>query len=590
MINKKSNMKSNSKFISIIILALTSFLLPFSTNAQEDRPDFVNNREYPQWFKDAKLGIFIHFGLYSVPSWSGKEQYAEWFYKGLISGDSARINYQKKVFGENFKYEDYKDIFKAELFDANQWADLFKRSGAKYVLFTSKHHDGYCMWNSKYAKNWNSYETAPKRDFCQELTDAVRKRGMEMGLYYSLTEWTNPLYRWTIDTNISIENYAKNHLVPQFKELVDKFKPTIIFSDGDWDHTYKELHSDELVEFYYKIVGEKAIVNDRFGKGFNHGFLTPEYSAGIIETKRPWAECRGIGRSFGLNRNEDIESYKTSEEIIKHFVKLVAGGGGLTLNVGPSADGQIPLIQQERLLDLGHWLLLNGEAIYGSKPYIKPYDECDVISSDELRNIETVIDFDWVRNSPYDDVPEDNFSILWTGIIKPNFDEEYTIICNADDYAKVYLNNKLIINTKEKENSAIVNLKKGKEYNIRVKYSETIQNASISLKWKSLSQKEEPIKTIWSEEISWKEPYVCYTTNNNNLYAIAFSIPKDNLVLKLDKAPKKDMTIYFLDTPYPEMQWTYKDGELIINTSKIKYSDVKSKSAWVFMLIDYLKD
>lgn len=579
-------MKSNTLFILIFF----SFLIPFSTNAQKDRPVFVNNREYPQWFKDAKLGIFIHFGLYSVPSWSGKEQYAEWFYKGLISGDSARINFQKKVFGDKFKYEDYKDIFKAELFDANQWADLFKRSGAKYVIFTSKHHDGYCMWNSKYAKNWNSYETSPKRDFCQELTDAVRKRGMEMGLYYSLTEWTNPLYRWTIDTNISIDSYVNEHLIPQFKEMVDKFKPTIIFSDGDWDHTYKELHSDELVDYYYKVVGKKAIVNDRWGSGFNHGFLTPEYSAGIIETKRPWAECRGIGRSFGLNRNEDLDSYKSSEEIIQHFVQLVAGGGGLTLNVGPSADGQIPLIQQERLLDLGSWLNINGEAIYASKPYIKPYDEWDVMYSDKERDFESVIDFDWVRNSPYDNVPEDNFSIIWKGIIKPNFDEEYTIICNADDYAKVYLNNKLIINTKEKENSAIVKLKKDKEYNIEVKYFETIQNASISLKWKSLSQKEEPIKTIWTEEISWKEPYVCYTTNKNNLYAITFSIPKDNLVLKLDKAPKKDMKVYFLDNPHLEIPWVYKDGRLMINTSSIKYSDVKSNSAWVLKLGDYLKE
>lgn len=578
-------MKSSLRTVFIFAICIT--FLSSITIAQEKRPDFVNNREYPQWFKDAKLGIFIHFGLYSVPSWSGKEQYAEWFYKGLISGDSARIDFQKKVFGENFKYEDYKDLFKAELFDAEAWATLFKRSGAKYILFTSKHHDGYCMWDSKYAKNWNSMETAPKRDFCQELTDAVRKRGMEMGLYYSLTEWTNPLYRWTQDTNITIENYAQKHLIPQFKELVDKFKPTVLFSDGDWDHTYKELHSDELVDYYYKVVGEKAIVNDRFGKGFNHGFLTPEYSAGIIEANRPWAECRGIGRSFGLNRNEDLASYKSSEEIIQHFVQLVASGGGLTLNVGPSADGQIPLLQQERLLDLGKWLSQNGEAIYGTKPYKKPYDE-SMVSIPGL--IDSVINFDWVRNSPKKLISEDNFNVTWFGIIKPKFSEKYTISCKADDYALVYLNNKIIIDTKNNINFYEVELNKGEEYKVYVEYVEKNLEASISLKWKSKSQEEEPIKAKWKSEYKCNKPYVCYTTNKNNLYAIAYSIPEKNLVLKLDKAPKDDMIIYFLDNTHPEMQWNYKDGELIINTSTIKFSDVKSKSAWVFVLSDYLKD
>ncbi|MDD2488323.1 MAG: alpha-L-fucosidase, partial [Bacteroidales bacterium] len=460
-------MKSKS-----LVLFLAYLLFSFSCFSQVERPKSITEREYPKWFSDAKLGIFIHFGLYSVPSWSAPEQYAEWFYKGLISGDSARINFQKRVFGENFKYEEYKNIFKAELFDANEWANLFKRSGAKYVLFTSKHHDGYAMWNSAYSKGWNSYETAPKRDFCQELTDAVRAKGLEMGLYYSLTEWTNPLYRWTIDTNISIENYVRQHMHPQFKELVTKFRPSIIFSDGDWDHSAKAFGSDELVDWYYKTVGEKAIVNDRWGGGFNHGFITPEYSAGIIETSRPWAECRGIGRSFGLNRNESIESYKSSEEIIRHFVKLVAGGGGLTLNVGPSADGKIPLLQQERLLDLGNWLSINGEAIYGSKPFTKQYEQWDVNRVDKERDFESIIDFDWVRNSPSVDIPEDNFSIIWTSKIRPSYEEEYTITCNADDYAKVYLDNRLIIDTRDKTNSKNIKLKKDKDYNIEVKYFE----------------------------------------------------------------------------------------------------------------------
>ena len=177
------------KRIKLVLLCL---LAGVGLQAQGDLMSSLRSRPYPQWFSDAKLGIFVHYGLYSVPSYSGKEQYAEWFYKGLISGDSLRINFQKEVFGEDFRYEDYKHIFKAELFDADAWAELFKRSGAKYVVFTSKHHDGYCMYDSRYAKGWSSATTAPQRDFCKELTDAVRKRDMKMCMYLSLIHISEP--------------------------------------------------------------------------------------------------------------------------------------------------------------------------------------------------------------------------------------------------------------------------------------------------------------------------------------------------------------------------------------------------------------
>lgn len=204
--------------------------------------------------------------------------------------------------------------------------------------------------------------------------------------------------------------------------------------------------------------------------------------------------------------------------------------------------------------------------------------------------IDSVINFDWVRNSPFKVISEDNFNVTWFGIIKPKFSEKYTISCKADDYALVYLNNKMIIDTKNNINSFEVEFNKGEEYKVYVEYVEKNLEASISLKWKSRSQEEEHIKARWKSEYKCNKPYVCYTTRNNDLYAISFSIPNDKLVLKLDKKPKDDMTIYFLDNPYSEITWTYKDGELIINTSSIKYSDVKSKSAWLFKLSDYLKD
>jgi alpha-L-fucosidase len=572
-----------------IVLILLMVVNLFSLSAQEN--EVFKDREYPQWFSDAKLGIFIHYGLYSVPSYSDKEQYAEWFYKGLISGDSLRINFQKEVFGENFEYRDYKDLFKAELFNAAEWADLFAKSGAKYILFTSKHHDGYCMWDSEYAKGWSSATTTPKRDFCAELAEEVRKRGVKFGLYYSLTEWTNPLYRWTVDTNISIDNYVDKHLIPQFKELVDKFKPSIIFSDGDWDFNHKSFRSNEMVQYYYDVVGEEGVVNDRWGIGFNHGYATPEYSSGIMDKNRPWAECRGLSRSFALNRNADLETYLTSEELIKHFARLVAAGGGLTINVGPSADGKIPLLQQERLLDLGKWIKVNEEAIYGSRPFETVYQN----QNKTTNRIDEEINFNWVRNAPMKGVKEDNFSILWQTNIVPEKTDTYTIYLEADEDAELEIINSkketiLKLKSEKAETSQKIKLKKGESYKFKLAYQEKTHEAVANLSWESSSFAKQSIKSNWQGEVSWEETYICFTKNEGNLYAISLYPIENTLSFTLDKAPKKDMKIFLLGEKNIEIPWKYNPENKTINldTRIISPADITTKGAWVFKLSDYI--
>lgn len=356
----------------------------------------INQRGYPQWFQDAKLGIFVHWGLYSVPAWSAPDGYAEWFYRGLMTGDSLRVHEMKEfnrqwgyLLGDQWSgrvgnsdnvkqsphptdlYTLYAQSWHAEHWNPDQWADLFARSGAKYVVLVTKHHDGYCLWKSRYQPNWNSVVTGPHRDIVGQLTQSVRNAGLKMGFYYSLTEWTNNLHIWMHDPDSAIGEYVDHYMVPQFKELVRKYRPSLIFADGEWQNSADQFRATELIAWYYNTVGNEAIVNDRWGSGTQHGFRTPEYKGAIADTVRPWAECRGIGRSFGLNRNEPLENYLSSDSLIRHFVRLVAAGGGLTLNVGPNADGTIPLLQQERLLDLGQWLQVNGEAIYGSRPYRK---------------------------------------------------------------------------------------------------------------------------------------------------------------------------------------------------------------------------
>lgn len=575
---------------AIFICLIASICL----QAQSDLMKKLESRPYPQWFDEAKLGIFIHYGLYSIPSYSDKEQYAEWFYKGLISQDSLRIKFQKDVFGENFKYEDYKDLFKAELFDANQWAELFKKAGARYVVFTSKHHDGYCMYDSRYAEGWSSATTGPKIDFCEELSKAVRENDMKMCLYYSLTEWTNPLYRWTVDTNKSIEPYIENHLHPQFKELVDKFKPSLIFSDGDWDFDYKTFKSDELVSYYYDVVGEEAIVNDRWGHGFNYGYLTPEYSEAIMETNRPWAECRGLSRSFGLNRNADLSSYLTSEDLIKHFVRSVAGGGGLTLNVGPAADGSIPLLQQERLLDLGEWLKINGEAIYASKPFYKHMESYEVVSPCSTEEI----NFDWVRNAPQNNMPTDHFAINWQTNFTPEKTDKYKFYLNADENAGFQIldeENKVVFKlaAEKEEVKAEVKLKKGRKYTFELVYQEKTHEAVVRLLWENSTMSKQPVRTLdnWKGEMSWKQSYVCFTINNGNLYAISLESISKQFEFTLDNAPNEDMKVCLLAEEPIYLDWSYDNNtkKFTIDTSKLTPADVKTIGAWVFRLEGYMK-
>ena len=366
--------------------------------AQQVQPTWesINERGYPEWFKDAKLGIFVHWGLYSVPAFSGPDQYAEWFYRGLMLDEPIRVEEMRTIernwgslFGDQWsgrltnsgsikQRPSVADLcamlpclWHAEHWDPDQWSQLFAKSGAKYVLLVTKHHDGYCLWNSRYSPNWNSVVTGPHRDIVGELTDAVRRSGLKMGFYYSLPEWTNKLHVWMQDPDSLIGDYVSQHMIPQFKELILKYRPSVLFTDGEWQNTPEDFHATELIAWYYNTVGAEAIVNNRWGsrkEDVKHGYLTPEYQNAPADTVRPWAESRGIGHSFGVNHNEPLSNYLTSDSLIRHFVKLVAAGGGMTVNVGPEADGTIPMLQQERLLDLGAWLKVNGEAIYASRP------------------------------------------------------------------------------------------------------------------------------------------------------------------------------------------------------------------------------
>ncbi|MGA2859950.1 MAG: alpha-L-fucosidase, partial [Candidatus Sulfotelmatobacter sp.] len=271
----------------------------------------------------------------------------------------------------DFPYQNFAPQFRAELFDPDHWADVFARSGAGYVVLTSKHHEGFALWPSKeasatWARPWNAVEIGPKRDLLGDLTEAVRRKGLRMGLYYSLYEWYNPL--WLSNK----PRYINEHMFPQFKDVVMRYKPSIIFSDGEWDLTSTEWQSPKLLAWLLNEspVKDGVVINDRWGKETRHkhgGYWTTEYTPGMSGIDHPWEENRGMGFSYGYNRAERLEDYHTGRELVIMLVDVVSRGGNLLLDIGPDADGAIPVVMEERLIQIGDWLKVNGEAIYGTK-------------------------------------------------------------------------------------------------------------------------------------------------------------------------------------------------------------------------------
>lgn len=365
------------RFVAIAMLLSSAGFIP-SAAAEPVRykPSWesLDRRPMPEWFLDAKFGVFIHWGVYSVPAWGVKGEYAEWYWQRIRSSDPKHAEWREfhaRNYGADFDYMDFAPRFTAELFDAAQWADVFARAGVRYVVPTSKHHDGFALWPSAEASRtwgrpWNAVEIGPKRDLMGELAAATRAKGMKFGFYYSLYEWFNPL--WLADR----ARYVDEHMIPQFKDVVTRYEPAIVFSDGEWDMPSKDWKSEALLAWLFNesAVKDHVVVNDRWGKETRHkhgGYFTTEYTAGMQDGSHPWEESRGMAYSYGLNRAERADDYKTSRELILVLVDLVSRGGNLLLDIGPAADGTIPPLMEERLLDIGEWLKVNGEAIYGTR-------------------------------------------------------------------------------------------------------------------------------------------------------------------------------------------------------------------------------
>ncbi|MEP6614949.1 MAG: alpha-L-fucosidase [Ginsengibacter sp.] len=358
--------------------ACLSFFICSISFAQHYEPTWqsLDARPVPQWYTDAKFGIFIHWGVYSVPGWSTKGNYAEWYQYGLQTTDTARQSFHQKKFGD-LTYYQLADQFKAELFNPDEWAKLFELSGAKYIVLTSKHHDGFCLWPNKEANrdwgfNWNAADAGPHRDLLGDLFNAVRKTSVHPGMYYSLYEWFNPL--WKSDKN----KYVSQHVWPQMKELINNYRPDVFWTDGDWEVSDDVWKAKEFLQWMYNEspVKDRVVTYDRWGSNirFHHGLVfTPEYQPDVDFDNHYWEESRGMGRSYGYNREEDAWDYNSAQSLIIALIDKVSRGGNFLLDIGPDEHGKIPPIMQERLLQMGEWLSVNGESIYGSSRWKNPY-------------------------------------------------------------------------------------------------------------------------------------------------------------------------------------------------------------------------
>lgn len=373
--------------------------------------DSIANHKAAEWFHDAKLGIFVHWGLYSVPGWAphngdphevvardgwgawfARNPYAEWYSNSLRIPNSVTAEYHAAHFPPGFSYEQFAPEFEEAnaAWDPGEWAALFAAAGARYAVLTTKHHDGYLLWPSANPNPRRAgYQTA--RDLVGDFAAAVRAQGLRLGLYYSGgLDWTfndmpitsiADMFR-AIPQQAEYVSYAGTHL----RELIDRYQPVVLWNDIGYP---RAANLFELFAYYYNQVPD-GVINDRFGQpnmestGQEHpdpldplgsgpiahlDFRTPEYSTFATIQEEKWEATRGLGHSFGYNRNEPPEQVLSPTELIHLLVDIVSKNGNLLLNVGPTAAGIIPADQRRTLLALGAWLGTNGAAIYGTRPW-----------------------------------------------------------------------------------------------------------------------------------------------------------------------------------------------------------------------------
>lgn len=343
-------MKKNNKLLLILILMV---FLVGTGNAQEKN---LSKEERLAWFKDAKLGIFIHWGYYGV--------------NGI--GESWSM-YHKKI-----SYEDYMAQgkgFTAKKFNEEAWAKLFKKAGARYAVLTTKHHDGVALWDTRLSSLNVKENSSAKRDLVEPFARALRNEDLKVGLYYSLCDWSHPDYEVVFPRPDTRKDYPQKNQYQltswerfvrfyfgQIKELNDNFKPDLYWFDGDWEKSAEQWRAESLKDSLLAW-NPKTIVNSRL-KTYGD-YSTPEQGVPIIRPEGAWEFCMTMNDNWGYYPSDN--NYKPVSQIIRTFVEVIASGGNLLLNIGPKPDGTIAPQQEERLVALGDWIKKHNTAVFESE-------------------------------------------------------------------------------------------------------------------------------------------------------------------------------------------------------------------------------
>lgn len=372
----------------------------------------LDTHKVPEWYEDAKFGMFVDWGLYSIPAYA-PSGYPDWY---LWRMNTDTKEYHNKFWGEDFKADDFIPLFTGEDFNADHLANVAKSAGMKYVVPFLKHHDGYSLWNSSFTLR-NSVEMGPKRDIAKEWMDALKKNNLKYGFYYSIDDWNYPMIgkdnqllvrqwhptdgsyykvgpynekqwdRMQIAGKIPVRDFYNEYINPAGVEFIDKYDPDLIWGDGDWIFDADVRNTRTLIAYYYnQAKGRKEVAfNDAYGctrliptlgQGPDHiphgDFNRSEglYSAGKnVSYEKPWEECSGLSHSFGFNWRETDKDVRSAKELLTMLIDIVAGGGNLLLITNLTNTGKLDPLLAERLTVVGEWLKTNGEAIYATRKW-----------------------------------------------------------------------------------------------------------------------------------------------------------------------------------------------------------------------------
>ena len=360
------------KLFSAFVLAFFCFATVQSQEAKnylnESRVQYEARME---WWSQARFGMFIHWGLYSIPAgeWKGSTNHAEWI------RTTAQIPLTE--------YEKFVGQFNPVKFNATEWVRMAKNAGMKYITITSKHHDGFCLFDSKYT-DFDVMSTPFKRDILKELADACHKEGIKMCWYHSIMDWHHPDYlprrEWEKDrptTGADYDRYVQ-HLKNQLKELLTNYgEISVLWFDGEWESTWNQKYGTEIYN-YVRSLQPNIIINNRVGAGragmegftkageFAGDFGTPEQeipATGLSGLY--WETCMTMNDNWGYNKHDD--HWKSAEDLIRKLADIASKGGNFLLNVGPTSEGVFPQPSIDRLREIGEWMKINSEAIYATK-------------------------------------------------------------------------------------------------------------------------------------------------------------------------------------------------------------------------------